>query len=68
MNKEKFEGDWKQLKGTIKEKWGQLTDNDVTKINGRYEKLLGFIQEKYGIAKEKAEAQIKEWKSKSKNK
>lgn len=61
MNKEQFEGNWNQLKGKIKEKWGRLSDNDLTVINGQREQLVGHIQKAYGIEKEAAEKEIEEW-------
>lgn len=57
MNQERMEGNWKQLKGTLQEKWGKLTNDDLDVIEGRREQLSGKIQERYGIAKEAAEAQ-----------
>ena len=48
MDWNRVEGNWKQTKGKIKEKWGQLTDDDLTQINGRREQLEGKIQERYG--------------------
>ena len=61
MNKDIFQGDWSFLKGKIKEKWGKLTDDDLTKISGKKDQLLGAIQKKYGIAKDIAEKQLAEW-------
>lgn len=61
MNKDQFEGQWKMLKGTIKEKWGKLTDDDITRINGKFEQLVGLLQKKYGLAREEAEEEIQEW-------
>lgn len=61
MNKDIFEGKWEQIKGTVREKWGDLTDDDLTQINGSREKLLGKIQEAYGRSREDAEREIKEW-------
>lgn len=61
MNKDIFEGKWEQLKGAVREKWGDLTDDDLTQINGNREKLLGKIQEAYGRSREAAEAEVKEW-------
>lgn len=63
MNKEQIKGQWHQLKGSIKEKWGKLTDNDLTTINGEYEQLLGKIQEKYGYNKERAEKELEQWRN-----
>lgn len=58
MNKEQFSGKWHEYKGKIKEKWGKLTDNDVTEINGKREALLGKLETRYGYAKEKAEKEL----------
>lgn len=57
----RVEGNWKQAKGKIKEKWGQLTDDDLTAINGSREQLEGKIQERYGIAKDQARKDIDDW-------
>lgn len=61
MNKETLAGDWNMLKGKIKEKWGRLTDDDLTEIKGKRDQLLGKIQKRYGLAKEKAEQELSEW-------
>jgi uncharacterized protein YjbJ (UPF0337 family) len=61
MNWEPVEGRWTQLKGVIKEKWGKLTDDDLDVIAGKKDRLLGKLQEKYGITKEEAEKQIQSW-------
>ena len=61
MNKDIFEGKWEQLKGAVREKWGDLTDDDLTQINGSRERLLGKIQEAYGRSRDDAEREIKEW-------
>jgi uncharacterized protein YjbJ (UPF0337 family) len=61
MNWDQIAGNWKQAKGNVKEKWGQLTDNDLTTINGKRDQLVGHVQERYGIAKDEAERQVKEW-------
>jgi uncharacterized protein YjbJ (UPF0337 family) len=61
MNTDQLQGKWKQLKGSVKERWGKLTDDDIDIINGRNEQLVGKIQEKYGIAKEEAQGQVDEW-------
>lgn len=58
-------GEWNLIKGKIKEKWGKLTDDDLTEINGKREQLLGKIQKKYGLAKEKAEQELTEWEKRS---
>ena len=61
MNTDTFAGQWKQLKGDIKTKWGKLTDDDLMKADGSYDKLLGSIQERYGYARDRAERELTEW-------
>jgi len=58
MNWDQVKGNWKQVKGTIKAQWGRLTDDELDEINGEREKLIGKIQERYGIAREEAERQV----------
>ena len=58
MNHDRLEGNWKQIKGKVKEQWGQLTDDDLDVIAGRRDQLLGRIQERHGVAKDEAEQQI----------
>lgn len=52
--KDTLEGNWKELKGKIKEKWGRLTDDDLKTIDGKREQLVGKLQKAYGYAKDKA--------------
>lgn len=59
MNKDQFQGKWKEIKGKIKESFGKLTDDDITMINGKREQLVGTLQKRYGIAKEKAEENLR---------
>jgi uncharacterized protein YjbJ (UPF0337 family) len=61
MDWNRVEGNWKQVKGQVKEKWGKLTDDDLTAINGRRDQLEGKIQERYGVAKDQAKKQIDDW-------
>ena len=61
MNWDQIEGKWKQSMGKVKAKWGKLTDDDITVINGKKEQLVGKIQERYGIAKDAAEKQVDEF-------
>lgn len=61
MNKDQLQGQWNQVKGKVKEKWGKLTDDDLTQVNGKRDQLLGKIQQRYGYAKEKAENELKNW-------
>ena len=61
MDWNRVEGNWKQVKGKVKEKWGKFTDDDLTVINGRRQQLVGKIQERYGTAKDQAEKQADEF-------
>lgn len=60
MNWDQIKGNWTQLKGEVKSRWGDLTDDDLTEIEGERDKLVGKVQERYGIAKEEAERQVDE--------
>ncbi|MAT13941.1 MAG: hypothetical protein CMJ46_01570 [Planctomyces sp.] len=61
MNSDRLKGQWKQVKGQAREKWGKLTDDELDEINGRREQLAGKIQERYGIAKDEAERQVSDF-------
>ena len=61
MNWDQIAGNWKQVKGTVRQKWGKLTDDDVDVIAGKRDILLGKIQEKHGLAREEAEKELKAW-------
>lgn len=61
MNWEQIEGHWKQFRGSMRQRWGKLTDSDFEVISGKKDALVGKIQEKYGIAKENAERQVETW-------
>ena len=61
MNKSITKARWKQMKGKVKERWGKLTHNEITVINGEIDQLVGKIQEKYGLTKEKVEKDVREW-------
>jgi uncharacterized protein YjbJ (UPF0337 family) len=61
MNWDRIEGNWKQFKGGVKEQWGKLTDDDFDVIAGKRDKLVGRIQERYGIAKDDANRQVDDW-------
>jgi uncharacterized protein YjbJ (UPF0337 family) len=58
MNWEQIEGSWKQWSGKVKEKWGKLTDDDLTVVAGRRDQLAGILQQRYGFAKEQAEKEL----------
>lgn len=60
MSDEKLLGKWNRLVGSLKEKWGDLTDQDLEKVKGKKDKLVGLIQEKYGETKEAIEKKINE--------
>ena len=61
MDWDRIEGNWKQFSGKVKEKWGQLTDDDLTQINGKRDQLEGVLQQRYGYAKDKARDEIDMW-------
>lgn len=57
----KVSGNWKRMKGSVKQRWGKLTNNEIREAQGRRESLNGFIQSRYGIDRETADKQIDEW-------
>lgn len=57
MNQQELKGKWKQIKGEVKKQWGRLTDDDLTEVEGDYDKLVGKIQERHGESQQAA----KEW-------
>ena len=59
MNKEILHGKRRELKGLLKERWGKLTDDDLDRVEGQVERLVGLLQQRYGYAKEKAEQEYK---------
>lgn len=61
MNEDIIKGRWREIKGSVQEKWGKLTDDDLTEINGSREKLAGKIQKSYGLAQDEVEEQLKKW-------
>ena len=63
MNWDQIEGKWKQMKGAVKKQWGKLTDDDLDVIAGNKDQLAGRIQERYGITKEEANKQVRDWSS-----
>lgn len=63
MNEDKVKGQWKQLSGKVKAKWGKLTDDDLKIAEGNSEYLAGKIQERYGVARDEAKRQVKEFSS-----
>jgi len=61
MNWDQIEGKWNQFKGSVKQQWGKLTDDDLDYIAGTRDKFVGKLQERYGLAKEDAQRKADEW-------
>jgi uncharacterized protein YjbJ (UPF0337 family) len=61
MNKELLESQWLQIREILKEKFNNLTEDDIRQINGRYDQLVAKLQQKYGYSREEAEERIKSW-------
>lgn len=59
MNAEKFQGQWLQIRGNIKKAFGKLTNDDLDVIDGHYDKLVGLLEEKYGIGRSEVEKKVK---------
>ncbi|MFO7854206.1 MAG: CsbD family protein [Paracoccaceae bacterium] len=62
MDWDRIKGNWKQLTGSVKSKWGELTDDEIQEVAGDREKLEGKIQERYGKSKDEVRAEVDEWK------
>jgi uncharacterized protein YjbJ (UPF0337 family) len=60
-------GNWKQFSGKIRQKWGQLTDDELAQVNGKREELEGMLQARYGYSKEQAQKEIDDWMNKPAN-
>jgi uncharacterized protein YjbJ (UPF0337 family) len=65
MNWDQIEGNWMKAKGKLRQQWGKLTDDDLTRVNGKREELAGRLQERYGFEKERAEREIDNWMQKA---
>ena len=61
MNKDIFEGKWKELRGQAKEWWGDLTDDDLEQVGGKAEQFIGVLQQKYGYTREQADQEFDRW-------
>jgi len=61
VNWDRISGNWKQMKGALRNRWGKLTDDELEQLAGSREQLVGKIQERYGCAKDEAEKQVREW-------
>jgi len=65
MNNARTTGAWHQIKGKVKEQWGKLTDDDLMQLEGKSEQLAGKLQERYGIARDEAERQVKDFRNRN---
>jgi uncharacterized protein YjbJ (UPF0337 family) len=65
MNNDRAAGQWKQIKGKMKEQWGKLTDDEIDQLEGKSEQLAGKLQERYGIARDEAERQSKDFRARN---
>lgn len=63
MNWDRIQGNWKQFKGGAKKQWGNLTDDELDRIAGQRDELVGRIQERYGLSRDEADRQIRDWES-----
>jgi uncharacterized protein YjbJ (UPF0337 family) len=61
MNWDQIEGKWKEYKGKVKQQWGNLTDDDLDRIDGRRDEVAGLIQQRYGKTKAEAERAVDDW-------
>jgi uncharacterized protein YjbJ (UPF0337 family) len=61
MNWDRIEGNWKEFRGKVRQKWGKLTDDDLDVIEGKRTELAGRLQQRYGVAKDQAEREIDTW-------
>lgn len=58
MNEDVFSGKWREMRGTLRSWWGRLSDDDLERIGGEKDKLIGAVQEKYGQTREQAEREV----------
>lgn len=61
MNREQFENQWVQVRAAVKDRWSNLTDEDIRQINGRYDQFVAKLQQRYNITRDEAEAQFRSW-------
>lgn len=61
MNWDRIEGNWTQVKGKVREKWGDLTDDEIDQIGGKKDQLVGVIQKHYGRAKDEIDREVDDW-------
>ena len=65
MNNDRIAGNWKQMKGKLKEQWGKLTDDEIDQLEGKGEQLAGKLQERYGMQRDEAERQAKDFRTRN---
>ena len=65
MNELQLKGNWNQIKGKIKEKWGELTNDELDQIDGKSDQLVGAVQKNYGISQEQARKDVEAWRKAS---
>ena len=63
MNEHRIKGNWNEIRGKVKEKWGDITDDELDKIDGRTDQLVGAVQKNYGRSLDEAEREVEEWRS-----
>lgn len=61
MNSDILKGKWNQVKGNIKQQWGDLTDNDIARIEGNYDEFVGVLQERYGYSRDRAQREVDDY-------
>ncbi len=61
MNRDEIEGKWKQMTGSIQQKWGELTGDEIAEIDGNLDRLEGLVQERYGKSRAEAHQAVEEW-------
>lgn len=61
MNEDIFKGKWNQIKGQVKQQWGKLTDDDLDRISGQRDEIIGLIQERYGWERNRAESEYNDF-------
>lgn len=61
MNKDRIEGNWKEIKGKAKQRWGELTDDELDRMEGRRDQLVGAVQKHYGRSRDEAEREVDAW-------
>lgn len=67
MNKDTMEGNWTELKGKVKQKWGKLSDDKLDQVNGKRDQLAGEIQQAYGVSRDEADKQVKDFEETSRH-